>query len=106
MHDVTVVLLNDNYASTAIGPIEVFHSAGALWNMLKGEPLDPRFRLTIASVDGEPVVSPYAMQMRPQVSIRSVKRADLIVVPSSGLDLDNQFARHAALFPWLRKKAA
>ena len=37
MIDVTVVLLNDNYASTAIGPIEVFHSAGSLWNMLKGE---------------------------------------------------------------------
>ena len=28
--NVTVVLLNDNYASTAIGPIEVFHSAGSL----------------------------------------------------------------------------
>ncbi len=106
MLDVTVVLLNDNYASTAIGPIEVFHSAGRLWNVLRGEPAEPRFRVTIASVDGEAVVSPYPMQLLAPVSIRSVRKADLIVVPSSGLDLENQFARHAALFPWLRRHAA
>jgi transcriptional regulator GlxA family with amidase domain len=106
MIEVTVILLNDNYASTAIGPIEVFHSAGYLWQALKGETARPRFRVTIASLDGEPVTSPYPMQIAPQVSIRSVKKADLIVVPSSGLDLEKQFARHAALFPWLRKKAA
>lgn len=106
MLDVTVVILNDNYASTAIGPIEVFHSSGHLWNALKGEALKPRFRVTIASLDGEPVSSPYPMHIAPQASIRDVEKADLIVVPSSGLDLDAQFARHAALFPWLRKKAA
>ena len=35
--DVTVVLLEGGLASTAIGPIEVFHSAGMLWNWLHGE---------------------------------------------------------------------
>lgn len=106
MINVAVILLNDSHASTAIGPIEVFHSAGVLWNTLTGVPPAPRFRLTIASLDGEPVGSPYGLQLIPPVSIRSVKNADLIVVPSSGLDLDTQFARHAALFPWLRRKAA
>jgi hypothetical protein len=65
MIDVTVVLLNDNYASTAIGPIEVFHSAGLLWNQLKGEPLEPRFRVTTASLDGETVSNPYPVQLVP-----------------------------------------
>src|SRR5262245_33730649 len=106
MLDVTVVLLNDNYASTAIGPIEVFHSAGFLWNVLKGEAPEQRFRVTVASLDGNSVTSPYSIRLAPQVSIRSIKNADLVVVPSSGLDLENQFAKHAALFPWLRKMAA
>ena len=35
--NVTVVLLDDGYASTALMPIEVFHSAGALWRELKAE---------------------------------------------------------------------
>lgn len=106
MLDVTVLLLNDNYASTAIGPVEVFHSAGLLWNALKGETPEPRFRVTIASPDGEDVTSPYSLRLRPQVSVHDVKRADLIVVPASGLDLEIQFARHAAIFPWLKDKAA
>jgi transcriptional regulator GlxA family with amidase domain len=105
MLHVAVILLNDNYASTAIGPIEVFHSAGTLWNMLKGEALAPQFRVTIASVDGGAVASPYAMRLLPQVPIHEVTSPDLIVVPSSGLDLDRQFERHAPLMPWLRQMA-
>ncbi|HEY7690144.1 MAG TPA: hypothetical protein VH835_15705, partial [Dongiaceae bacterium] len=48
--DVTVVLLDEGYASTAIGPIEVFHSAGMLWNWLHGESPQPRFRVRTASI--------------------------------------------------------
>jgi transcriptional regulator GlxA family with amidase domain len=106
MLDVTVVLLNDNYASTAIGPIEVFHSAGSLWQALHGDAQNPRFRITVASLDGRSVTSPYGVRLLPRVAITSVKKTDLVVVPSSGLDFDDQFQRHAALLPWLRKKAA
>jgi transcriptional regulator GlxA family with amidase domain len=106
MIDVTVILLNDNYASTAIGPIEVFHSAGALWNVLQGGTPAPRFRVTVASLDGEGVTCAYSLRLLPQISIHNVKNTDLIIVPASGLDLDSQFARHAALIPWLRKKVA
>src|SRR5262245_19591949 len=106
MLDVTVILLNDSYASTAIGPIEVFHSAGLLWNTLNGTRPHPRFRVTIASPEGEAVKSPYALSLMPQVSLRKVKHADLVIVPASGLDLDKELARNAMVLPWLRKKAA
>lgn len=100
--DVTILLLNDCYVSTALAPIEVFHSAGRLWNTLTNGISEPRFRVTVASLDGLEVASPYSVRLLPEVSIESVKNADIIVVPASGLDLDTQFARHAALFPWLR----
>jgi hypothetical protein len=93
MIDVTVLLLNETYASTAIGPIEVFYSAGLLWNDLKGEKPEPRYHVTIASSDGADVMSAYPLRLRPQVSIHDVKHADLIIVPASGLDLENQFVR-------------
>jgi transcriptional regulator GlxA family with amidase domain len=41
-----------------------------------------------------------------QVSIRRLRHADIVIVPSCGLDLDSQLARHGALLPWLRKQAA
>jgi len=106
MLNVTVILLSDNYASTAIGPIEVFHSAGLLWNSLNGAPEQPRFRVAIASLDGQAVVSPYALGLLPQVALRKVRNADIVVVPSSGLELDSQLAHNAALLPWLEKQAA
>jgi transcriptional regulator GlxA family with amidase domain len=101
MLDVTVILLNDNYASTALGPIEVFHSAGQLWNVLRGDEPETFFRVTVASMDGGSVTSPYGVGLSPQVSIHDVQTADIIVVPASGLNLDAQFRRHRDLMPWL-----
>lgn len=101
--NVTVVLLEAGYASTAIGPIEVFHSAGMLWNMLHGKELKPRFRVQIASIDGGPVSSLCALGMTPQFSIDDIKRTDIVILPASGLDVQERIARNTSLLPWLRK---
>jgi len=102
MLDVTVVLLDDGYASTAVMPIEIFHSAGALWREIKGEQPEPRFRVTTASLDGGAVRSPYAgLKMSPQCAINDVPRTDVIVVPTSGLAMDEKLLENSALLPWL-----
>ena len=103
MLDVAVVLFDDGYASTAVMPIEVFHSAGALWRELTGESPEPRFRVTTVSMDGKPVRSPYCgMSMTPASSIDAVTHADIVVVPTSGLALDEKLIENSALLPWLR----
>jgi len=102
--DVTILLLNGCYASTALAPIEVFHSAGRLWNTLTGRESEPRFQVTIASLDGLPVETPYSVGLLPEVSIEQVKNADIIVVPASGLDLDVQIEKHRPLFAWLCRR--
>jgi transcriptional regulator GlxA family with amidase domain len=102
--EVCVVLLDDGYASTSLMPIEVFHSAGALWRELKGESPEPRFRVTTATVDGRPARSPYGgMSITPETSIAEVKHADIVIVPTSGLALDEKLIENSALLPWLRK---
>jgi transcriptional regulator GlxA family with amidase domain len=101
--DVTILLLNDCYASTSLAPIEVFHSAGNLWNQLTGNETEPRFKVTTASLDGGPVETPYSVGLTPQKSIDAVAHTDVAVIPASGLELDAQFERHQALFPWLRR---
>jgi len=102
--DVTVVLLDDGFASTALMPIEIFHSAGALWRELKGETPDPRFRVGTVSIDGRPVRSPYAgLTMTPQGGLDSAERTDIVIVPTSGLALDEKLIENSALLPWLRK---
>jgi len=101
--EVTILLLDDCYASTSLAPIEVFHSAGRLWNVLTGNSSEPRFKVTVASLDGKPVKTPYSVGLLPEVSISEVENTDIIVIPASGLDLDAQFHRHRAMFAWLRR---
>ena len=43
MIEVTVLFLDETFSSTAIGPMEVFQHAGALWNYLTGQSRIPAF---------------------------------------------------------------
>jgi transcriptional regulator GlxA family with amidase domain len=106
MIDVTVLLLGGCYASTALGPVEVFHSAGRLWNVLHGDAESPRFRVTTASYRGRRVESPYGVGLMADVEFREVRSTDLIIVPSAGLELDSQLERYRDIYPWLRRHAA
>src|SRR3954465_8644111 len=101
--DVTVVLLEAGYASTAVGPIEVFHSAGLLWNWLHGASPEPRFRVRVASIDGARVTSLCALGLTPELAIGDVRHTDIIILPASGWDVQGQIARNTPLLPWLRK---
>lgn len=100
--DVTIVMFEDGLSSTAVMPSEVFFAADNLWNMLTDEPARPAFRIHTVTVDGKPVLSPCGFQMVPAGSIESVERTDIIIVPTSGMDLDLKLVEHSALLPWLR----
>jgi len=103
MFEVTVVLLDDGLSSTAIVPVEIFHAAGALWNDLHDRPAEPAFRVTTVSLDGGSVRSPYGLGLAPAKSIDQIERTDIVVVPTSGLELDPKLIENCALLPWLRK---
>jgi transcriptional regulator GlxA family with amidase domain len=101
--DVTVVLLDGGYASTAIAPLEVFHSAGQLWNWLQGASFHPRFRVHVASIDGRKVMCGYPLGLTPECAIEDIKHTDIIIVPTSGWDLMERIVKTSALVPWLKK---
>jgi transcriptional regulator GlxA family with amidase domain len=100
---VTVVLVDGGYTSTAIGPIEVFHSAGTLWNWLHGEATQPRFRVRVASIDGRPVTALYSLGLVPECSIDDIEHTDIIILPASGWDVQERIAKNTSLLPWLKK---
>jgi transcriptional regulator GlxA family with amidase domain len=103
MIDVTVVLLKDTFASTAIGPMEVFRHAGSLWNYLTGVRPTPIFRVTTVSPDGRAVRCDGGIRIQPEAAISSVRRADFIFIPTTGLNIDNLGELYAPLLPWLRR---
>lgn len=104
MLDVTVVLLEEGFSSTAIMPVEIFHFAGKLWNDLHGRPAEPAFRVRIVSLDGDAVHSVYGLGMTPHAGLGDVDRTDIVIVSTSKLDLDLAFVENSALLPWLRRQ--
>ncbi len=103
MLDVTVVLLDDGLSSMGVIPVEIFHSAGALWNALHGRPAEPLFRVRTVSLDGGPIRSACGFSITPDCAMAEVERSDLVIVPTSGLEVDLKLAENSALLPWLRR---
>lgn len=102
--DVAIVLVSEGYASTAVGPIEVFAAAGTMWNEMRGADPEPRFRVTTASIDGKPVRSAYGLHIAPDRAIADVGPVDLVMVSASGPVPAEWMSRHAAIPPWLAER--
>jgi transcriptional regulator GlxA family with amidase domain len=103
MIDVTVLFLNETFSSTAVGPMEVFRHAGSLWNVLSGKREAPRFRVTTASADGKAVGCDGPIQIIPMAAIHEIRRADLIFIPTTGLNIEDVAERNAPVMPWLKR---
>jgi transcriptional regulator GlxA family with amidase domain len=100
--DVTVVMFDGGFSSTAIGPIEAFHAAGRLWHRFHGEPEHPRFTVRTASIDGRMVTSAYSVGLTPQYAIDDIKQTDLILLTAPGADQVEGVVHRSSLVPWLR----
>ncbi len=102
MLDVTIVLLDGGFSSTAVMPLEIFHSTGALWNDLHGAPSRPAFKVRVVTLDGGPVRSAHNLSVAPECGLDSVTATDIVIVSTSALDLDVRLVENSALLPWLR----
>ncbi len=105
MKEITVLLLDQMFSSTAIGPMEVFRHAGSLWNVLTGTQLAPSFRVTTASADGRRVHCDGDIKIQPNVALKDVGKTDLIFVPTTGLSIDDVVERNAPIVPWLKRRS-
>ncbi|MBI1243430.1 MAG: hypothetical protein GC202_00355 [Alphaproteobacteria bacterium] len=101
--DVTVVLLDEGFASTGVAPIEVFGSTGVTWNWLKGAPVHRPFRVTVATVDGRRIQGMCGLGLVSNFSIRDIKKTDVIVLSASGWDAADRLLRSQTLIHWLQK---
>jgi transcriptional regulator GlxA family with amidase domain len=102
MIDVTILFLEGGFASTAIGPMEVFRHAGVVWNLLNGAEAAPHFQVTSASLTREAVDCDGPLTIKTAKAISDIQQTDLIVVTSTGLDFDTVLDRNACLIPWLQ----
>ncbi len=103
MIEVAVVLMKGGLPSTAIAPMEIFSCAGVLYDAFCGQSSEPLFRVRAVTATGKPTSSFIPVTIRPTCSIAEVRKADLIIVPSSGAVIDEILARNQTLIHWLRR---
>lgn len=101
--NVVVLLLRNGLASTAVAPMEVFNAAGVLWNQIAGVKTNPLFRVKTASITGKPVSPDGPLSLVPACAMASVRKADLIIVPATGIEVDELLNRHGAIVPWIQR---
>ena len=104
MIDVTVVLLEGGMPSTSLAPLEIFGCAGTLWGMLMGTSAEPRFRVRTATIDGRKTQNFVPVTLEPTVSLAEVRRTDLIVVPTGGVDLRVMRDANKRFIEWLARR--
>src|SRR4029078_199866 len=106
MKEITVLLLDQMFSSTAIGPMEVFRHAGSLWNILTGAKCAPRFHVTTAAAYGKAVRGDGDIQIQPNISLEDVGKTDLIFVPTTGLSVHDVIERNGEIVPWLKRRSS
>ncbi len=101
--DVAVLLLDGGYASTGVAPIEIFASAGVIWNWLSGVDQKPRFRVKVVSRSGRKVDGMFGLSIATDCAIDEVEKADIVVISASSWNLQDRIVRDGSLMGWIRK---
>lgn len=98
---VTVLMVDATYASPALGPLDIFHSAGRLWNGFHGLPHMPCFDVQLASTDRHQLDCVGALGITPHVNLLDITDTDLILVPTVNLHDQPVDPR---IVQWLRER--
>jgi len=101
MKKVTILAMRSTWASTVIGPMDVFFQAGIMWNFFKGQKVTPYFEVQVVTTAGKPFKCLSGVRMVPDGAIYDVENTDLIVV-SSILDIERTLQVQGEAVGWLK----
>ena len=106
MKKVLIYAQQFGFASTVIGPLEVFAYTGTMWNYLTGSEFEPQFTVQVASIDGGPVVTRTGLKIEVDVAILEASEPDIVLVTSCGEAIETCLQLSAPVIPWLQQQAA
>ncbi|RLU03881.1 MAG: helix-turn-helix domain-containing protein [Ketobacter sp.] len=105
MKKVLIYAQQFGFASTVVGPLEVFAYTGTMWNYLTGADFEPRFTVQVASLDGRPVLTRTGLKIEVDVAILDADEPDVILVTSCGEAIESCLQLSAPVIPWLQQQS-
>ncbi len=103
MKKVTILGLYNSMATTIFGPMDILNQAGRLWNRVNKSPQTPFFDVTLASPDGQPILSVNSITIQPHCSIEEIHQTDLIIIASATY-IQKILGKNPELVPWILKQ--
>src|SRR4029078_13069325 len=101
-----IVLLEGGLPSTSRAPLEIFACAGTLLGMLMGgTAAEPPVRVRTATIDGRKTRNFVPVALEPTMSLGDVRRTDLVVVPTAGMNVAQARTANARIVDWLARRA-
>ena len=106
MKKISILILEQSLPSGIVSFVDVFKMAGAVWDKSRGVAVNPLFDIEIVSIDGKPVHYSRSLEIKPDKAICDVKTTDLIMVPSSGYDINTLGPYPRKMTDWLARHHA
>ena len=103
MKTVTIIGYPGALASTITGTADLFSMAGVVWQRIHGEPIEPKFKVQIASIDGEAIQCANGIMLMAQTKIEDVSHSDIIIVPTMVGRIDETLQENSQWLPHLKK---
>ncbi len=108
-HRVTLLALDECFASNLVGFADLLHTANLVAAHLDARALSP-FKWQVASADGRPVRTSNGLTLKVDGAARDLSPGALIVVPAFGSPQPEHslsvLQRHSRLLIWLREQHA
>jgi transcriptional regulator GlxA family with amidase domain len=101
MKKISILILEQSLPSGIVSVLDVFKMAGSVWDKTRGFAVNPLFDIEIVSIDGKPVRYSRSLEIKPDKSIFDVKTTDLVMVPSSGYDINTLGPYPGEMTDWL-----
>lgn len=104
-----ILTSEETLLSTVFGPYDMLIQAGMFWNTLVGEPLTPKFEVSITNLSGQEICGLAGARIQPHRAIEANDDFDLIIIPSEGVNIQpdsDSFRQRAAYVKAMHEKGA
>lgn len=101
MKEIVILAFEGTPLSSIALPADIFLAAGVFWNRLFGLPEEPRFRVRIATLNGDPVRCHKTVSITPDCALADIGLPDLLIV-SPLIDLHSPLLHSTAMHDMLR----
>ena len=103
--NVIIVGFDGVLGSALTGALDLFSFTGVSWQRFLDQDIEPRFKVQIASLNGDPIRCSNRLIMQPHCDIADVTQCDLLLIPTIGDSIEKVLSSNRELITHLQRLA-